>query len=246
MGNKLIDFPDLFLKRRFHGFDEDFDHLVTGDRWTIIDGDSGASVVDGDRVGGSILLTTGATDNNEAYLHTTNEIFLFADDKAIVVEGEHSYTESATDDANVMFGLMDAVAANALQDDGAGPKSSYSGALIFKVDGSTNWQAESSLGGTQVTTDLTAANLNNLSKVVQTAGAGVKQSFRIEIQPLDSTTADVKFFIGVLNTSSLVLVAKHLLTYTSATEMQVVFGVKAGSASSEVVTVDRAHAWQVR
>lgn len=244
MVHKLIDFPDLFLKRRFHGFDEGFDHLVTGDRWTTIVADGGTIAV-GDGVGGKAVMTTQAADNDELYLHTTNEIFLFAADKAIVVEGELSYTESNTDDANVMFGLMDGVAANALVDNGAGPKASYSGAVFYKVDGGVVWNTESSLGGSQVTTDLTAANKNNLSGVVQTPGGGIVQTLRIEVQPLTSTLADVNFFIGVLNTGSLVHVANHQLTYTSATEMQLVYGVKAGSASSEVVTVERAHAWQV-
>ncbi len=244
MGSKLLELTDALRNRRQFGIDSDFDHFVTGDQWTSIEGDSGATVAVGDTVGGIALLTTGGTDNNEVYLHGTNEIFLFANDKAILYETELSYTEANTDDANVIAGFMDGVAANALQDDGAGPKSSYSGAVFFKADGDTVWSVESSLAGSQVTTQLTAAN--SLDGVAKTPGGGIRQTLRIEVQPLTTTLADVKFFIGVLNTSDEVLVAKHSLTYTSATEMQPLAGAKAGDTNSEVISVDRMHMHQIR
>lgn len=246
MGKKLIELSEGLMNRRIFGYDDDFDHFVTGDRWTSIEGDSGSTVAVGDTVGGIALLTTGGTDNDEVYIHGTNEIFKFADDKNLIFETELSYTESATDDANVIAGFMDAVAADALQDDGAGPKTSYSGAVFFKADGDTVWSVESSLGSTQVTTQLTAANKNNLSGSAQVPGGGVKQVLTIEVQVIDSTLAKVRFFIGVLNSTKGTLVAEHDLTYTSATEMQPLVGAKAGSASSEVISVDRAHMWQVR
>lgn len=239
MGQNLVDLPnELLLGRRQHGFFEDFQHFVTGDRFTDTSADTGAAVAMTDAAGGVVTLTTGGTDNNECYLLTTKEVFLIADGKPIFFEARIKYTEANTDDANVALGLMNAVAADSILDDGAGPAASYSGAVLFKVDGGTVWNAESSLAGTQTTTALSAAN--SLDRLAKTPGGGSWQTIRIEIVPFSTTEADVNFFIDGVH------VAKHALTYTSATEMMAFVGVKAGGANSEVVSVDYVSAYQVR
>lgn len=239
MGQKLVSLPDEFyLGRRNFGFFDDFLEFVTGDLWTDTSPDTTATVAVSDAVGGVAVLTSDATDNNEAYLLTTKELFKFAQDKPLVFETRLQYAEANTDDANVCFGFMNAVGANSIVDDGAGPKSSYSGAVFFKVDGGTRWQCESSLSTTQTTTELTAAN--SLDKIAKTAGGASYQTFRIEVLPVSSTVAEVSFFIDGVH------VAKQNLTYTSATEMNAFVGVKAGGANSEVVSVDYVAAYQVR
>lgn len=230
--------PGVAELRLTHGFFDDFDELVTGDRWTTLVADAGSSVAVGDAVGGQVVLTTGATDNNEAAVKTTKELFLIAADKPITGAARVKYTEANTDDANVFVGFMDALAANAMVDDGAGPKTSFSGAGFFKVDGGTRWKVISSLGSTQTITDLTAAN--SLDKVAKTPGGGTWQTLQVDIRPIDSTRAEVDFYIDN------VLVAQHDLTYTSATEMMFGAYVKAGGANSEVLTVDWAAPFQTR
>ncbi len=230
--------PDVLAKRMTHGFFEDFDQFVTGDRFTDTSADTGAAVANVDAAGGTVTLTTGGTDNNECYLLSTKELFLFAADKPILFECRSKYTEANTDDANIFQGLMNAVAADSILDDGAGPKASFSGVGFYKVDGGTRWQCISSLGTTRTTTDLTAAL--SLDKLAKTAGGGSYQLFRIEVVPISSTVAEVCFYIDDA------LVAKHSLTYTSATEMNAAIGVKAGGANSEVVTVDYISCWQKR
>lgn len=220
------------------GFFDDLEDYVTGDRFTAIAADAGASVARTDAASGRVALTTGATDNNEAYLGTSQELFLFAANKPLAFEARVQYAEANTDDANVFIGLMDAVAANAIVDDGGGPKASFSGAGFYKVDGGTRWQVISSIATTRTTTDLTA--VNTLNKAAQTAGGNSFQVFRIEFQPTSSTVADVRFYIDG------VLVVVHQMTFTSATEMDAVIGVKAGSANSEVVTVDYIACYQTR
>ena len=154
MTTNLLCLPDSYYKAPLvHGFSDDFNELVTGDRWTSIAADTGASVAMTDAVGGRVALVTGATDNNEAYIHTTSELFLPAANKPILVRAQLQFAEANTDDANVIFGLINAAAANDLQDNGAGPRASYDGAVFYKVDGGTRWQVESSNAGTQVTTD---------------------------------------------------------------------------------------------
>ncbi len=236
---KLLSLPEeLILGRRNFGFFEDFHEFVSADLFTDTSADSGAAVAGIDGAGGQVTLTTGGTDNNECYLLTTRELFLFAADKPLVFESRLKFTEANTDDANVCVGLMNAVGADSILDNGAGPKASYSGAVFYKVDGGTRWQVQSSLATSKTTTDLSATN--SLTKTAQTPGGGVWQVFRIEVVTISSTEAEVSFYLDGL------LVAKHSLTYTSATEMQAFVGVKAGDTNSEVVTVDYIAAYQLR
>lgn len=239
MGQKLVSLPDEFyLGRRSFGFFDDFFEFVSGDLWTDTSPDTGATVAVSDAAGGVLVLTTGGTDNNEAYCLTTKELFKFAADKPLVFETRLQYAEANTDDANVCCGFMDAVGADSILDNGAGPKASYSGAVFFKVDGGTRWNVETSLGGTQTTTELTAAN--SLDKTAKTAGGASYQTLRIEVLPVSTTVAEVSFFVDGVH------VAKHNLTYTSGTEMNAFVGVKAGGSNSEVVNVDYNAAYQVR
>lgn len=236
---KLLTLPDVFtLGQRQFGFFEDFLEFVTGDLFTDTSADTGAAVANVDAAGGRVTLTTSNVDNNECYLHTTKELFLFAADKPIVFETRLQYAEANTDDANICFGLMNAVGANSILDNGGGPKADYSGAVFFKVDGGTRWNVETSLGTSQTTTDLSATN--SLDKLAKTAGGASFQTFRIEVLPISSTEAEVSFYIDG------VLVAKHSLTYTSATEMMAFVGNKAGDTNSEVLTVDYITAYQLR
>lgn len=238
MPNLLTLPPDFYAKKRNFGFFDDFEHFVTGDLFTDTSADTGAAVAMTDAVGGRVTLTTGATDNNECYLLTTKELFKFADGKPIKCGARIQYAEANTDDANLFVGLMDAIAADSLLDDGGGPKASYSGALFFKVDGGTRWNVETSLAGAQNTTELTA--VNSLDKVAKTAGGSSFQWLEIEVTPISSTQAEAAFYIDGT------LVYKQTFTYTSATEMMFGVGVKAGGANSEVVTVDAAYAYQLR
>lgn len=239
---KLLDLPEgssLLKGRRAFGFHEDFFEFVTGDLGTSLAADVGSSVAAGDAAGGVLVITTGATDNNEAAWKTTKELFKVADGKPLVAEARLQYAEAATNAANVLFGFMDAIGADAVLDNGAGPKASYSGAVFFKVDGGTRWNVEVSIAGTQSTVELTAAN--SLDKVAKTAGGASYVVLRIEIVPKSSTQADVLFFIDD------VLVYKFTdWTYTNATEMQAGVVAKAGGATSEVVNVDYVDGWQLR
>lgn len=226
------------LPQRAFGCDHDFLEFVSGDLFTDLSPDTGAGVAITDAAGGVVTLTTGGTDNNECYLHTTKELFKFASGKPLFFEARIQYAEANTDDANVIVGFLDAAGANALVDDGAGPKSSYSGALFFKVDGGTRWNVETSIGATQTTLELTATD--SIDRNAHTAGGSSFQVLRIEVTPRNATEAEASFFIDNIH------VAKIYFTFTGATEMNAVVGVKAGGANSEVVSVDYISAWQLR
>lgn len=239
---KLLDLPPTAdLGRLYFGFFDDFFHYVTADQWTSVLTDSGSAVA-GDAVGGRITLTCSdgtVADNDEAYIRTTAELFKFADDKPIVAEALVQFTEADTSAANILFGLMDGVAANALLDNGGGPKASYSGCVFFKEDGQTLWSCENSLAGAQQTTQLSAAN--SLDGNAKTAGGASFAKLRIECRPKSTTKADFLFFIDD------VLVAHHVdQTIASATEMHCVLGAKNGSAVNQTLVADYAFAYQKR
>jgi hypothetical protein len=232
----------LLLTRNQFSITDDFTRDVDSADWVTTLTDTGTASV-GDAAGGILALVPSdgtVADNDEAYVESANEVFKFAADKPLLFEAKVQFTEANTDDANVLVGLMDAVAANALVDDGAGPKSSYSGAVFFKVDGGTVWQAETSNSTTQTTTELTASNANNLAKKSITAGGAAYQTLRIEYMPYSATNAYVSFFVDG------VLCAQHDYIFTSATEMQLAFGVKNGGANNETLNVDYVSCTQSR
>jgi len=242
---KMLELPaGADLMRLYHGFSDDFNYFVTTDLWTSVLTDTGTATVSDGGVGGILAITPSdgtVADNDEAYVSQTTETFIVAADKPIIVEALIQFTEGATDDANIMFGLKDAWAANSLLDDGGGPAASYSGAVFFKVDGDTTWRVENSVAGTQKTTELDADG--SLDGVAKTAGtAALYQTLRIEIRPHSSTLADYLFFIDG------VLVAKHKdQVYTSFTAAEVGFGIKNGAITTvETLNVDYVFAYQKR
>lgn len=235
-----VRMPDYVGAHRLaHGYFDDLDEFVTGDKFTSLAADSGSSVAMTDAANGVVALTTGGTDNNEALLKGTSERFLMAANKPIVFEAYEKFTEANTDDANVFVGMSDAAGANLMVDNGAGPKTSFSGFGFFKVDGGTRWNVITSLGSTQTKTELTAAN--SLDKLAKTAGGGVWQALKIVFRPIDTTRAEIDFYIdGVL------VYQEANFTFTSATEIQEAAYIKAGGSNSEVLSVDWLSVWQTR
>lgn len=222
----------------FHGFIEDFANFTTGDLFTTVTVGSG-SVAVGDGVGGEITITTQALDNDEAYAKTTNEIFLIAAGKPLGFAALVKFAQADTNKANVAAGLMNAVAADAIVDDGAGLKVDFAGAAFFTVDGDTTWRVMYSDGTTQSIKELdTDGSINGVEYV---AAGTVYQELKILIEPQTATKVDVTFWIDG------VLVAKFKdKTYASATEMEAFAGVKAGGSSAEVVTCDLMRCHQKR
>lgn len=206
--------------------------------WSVIAPDNGQAIIT-DAAGGVLTVNPSdvtVADNDEVYLRTTYELFKFANDKPAFFETRLQYTEAATDDANVCVGFMSAVGPDSILDGGGGPKASYSGAVVFKVDGGTVWNCESSLAGTQTTT-----------ASVDTAGGSAYQTIGIQFQPISSTLGEVTFTLdgaAFLDVNRRPI--KHQITYTSATEMSAFVGVKNGGSSNETVLFDYIYASQVR
>lgn len=237
---KLVD-DNLFAHPlRQDDFVDEFNELDVVGKWTDTSGDTGAAptlAADGES---AVILTTGATDNNEAYL-STNRVWDVVADKPITIDMKMRYEEANTDDASIIMGLMSAAGANAIVD-GGGPAASYSGAVFFKSDGDTVWSVETSVGGAQTTTVTDEA-----------AGSTTYSIFRIEIRPLDATTAEVVFLIGQEGGNYFKQcrdangnLIKHTITYASFAAAPLLLGVKAGSANSETPRWDSVRVSQVK
>lgn len=223
---KLLDSVDFVDQDRTLAWEDNFLWYVLAHQWTPTLTDTGTVTALTTHGGGVAITPSDGTvaDNDEAYLAWSTKNIVPTNLKPIVFQAIIQYTEGNVDDANVVVGLMSTSAANALLDDGGGPPASYSGMVFFKTDGDTVWQVETSVGGTQTTTRLSA--VNSLDKVVKTAGGSAKQTLRIEFLPYTSTLADVLFYIDG------VLVAKQAWTYTSVVAMSPVFGLKNGAATT--------------
>ncbi|TXH54740.1 MAG: hypothetical protein E6Q97_10220 [Desulfurellales bacterium] len=212
----------------------DFFHYTSTEDFTSILTDSGTATVS-DGAGGLLDLVPSdgsVADNDEAYIKSTAEVFLFAQNKPISFAAKVGWTEANTDDANVIVGLMSGAAANALQDGGGGPAANFSGAVFFKVDGGTTWRAMVSLGATQAEV--------TLSNIPAAPGAGNSQKLEIIWFSTSSTSGTAYFYIDGI------LVGSQAFTYTGATEMNVIVGVKNGSANNESLEVDYVFCSQVR
>jgi len=210
---------------------------VPGFQVLVTDGGSIAITTDG--VKRICRITTGATDNDEAYLFSSGESFKFLANKPFVAECKLAITEADDDRAMVIFGLMsDVGAGDAMQDDEDGPKGTYSGAIIFKMGtdvGTRVWNVESSVGSTQV-----PATGNGTASTVVASTGGVFQTLRIEFLPTTTTGNQVNFFVDGVQIGS------NIQTLTSATEMHLVVGVKASSAAAEIVDCDYIGCSQMR
>ena len=192
---------------------DDFFATDNTNNYTLVtDAGGTAAVVDAED--GVLRITNNGTDNDESYLSTKAENWIF-NDRPIVFEAQ----VTATGDHNFILGLSDTVGANFLQDSEAGPAASYDGAVFF-VDGGANWKFETSNAGTQVTNTLTT----------YTSAASIRLGFIFD--PNDGTTGKITPFVnGVAGTT-------HDITLSGLEEMHVVFGAKNKTAAAAVLDVD--------
>jgi hypothetical protein len=182
-----------------------------------------------DAAGGVLSLPTDVNDNDEIYLSSIAENWLFAASKPLWFEARVALTEANTDDANIIVGLSDTVAANSLLDNGGGPMASYDGAVWFKVDGGTVWQFESSNAGTQVTTSSAGAFASN---------TWYRVGFIFD--PGAGTTGKITPYLnGVAGT-------EQNITLAGLEEMHILLGAKAGGGNAETLRVDYVKVLQVR
>lgn len=237
MGYKTSEHPEAdFDRQKFELYDE-FDSYTNADLWTALAADTNTTVAHEGPGRSRVKIFTGdAILNNEAAVATTNELFKYVAGKEIYGEGLIQYAESATNDANVAFGFVDALAANLITD--ALAITATDAALIFKTDGSTVWKFHTEING--VSTQSTSTT---------TAGGSAAQLLRIELIPVSATVYECRPYVDnmpLLDSNGVEIM--HRITLGTATDMD--FGVycKAGTGTSgqETVYVDYLYASQVR
>ena len=215
----------------YHAYFDDFnmfDPTATVGRYAIVE-DGTPVQAQIDAAGGVLSIATDVNDNDEAYVSSLAENWLFVTSKSLWFEARVALTEANTDDANIIVGLADTVGANSLLDNGAGPMASYDGAVWFKVDGGTVWQFESSNAGTQVTT--------------ASAGAFVTDTwYRVGFlfNPNDGTTGIVTPFLNSVRGTA------QNITLAGLEEMHILLGAKAGGGNAETLRVDYVKVIQAR
>lgn len=231
--------PSSMKDRDVCGHFDDFFWYISPHLWTSLAADAGSSIAQEDLIGGQIEIIPGTTNNNEAAVATTNKPFIFSAGHPMFFEAFVQYTEQNTSAMNCCVGFSSVMnTANMLLDDGAGPATNFSGAIIYKVDGGTVWKCMSSNGTTQTstTTAITAGTASAFTKM------------RIEIHDYTSTTCQVTYFVDdkQLRDSTYNLPIVHTVLYASAAQMQAGAYVKQGSTSADLLVVDYIAAYQAR
>lgn len=201
--------------------------------------DTGTAAV-GDAVNGVMVLTPSdgtVADNDEVYLASANEIFLFDDEKPMLAQCRLKFVETAAGVYNAFFGFVNAVAADTLVDNGGGMRASGSIAAIYKVDGGTVWRC-------------TTRNNGVVTDTVSTTAAGGTAYQRLEIEVVSFDTLNVKVLFrvdGVPLKDSQGREIVHTVAVASATEMQIAAGAKLGAiTNNDTLSLDYLGAWQAR
>src|SRR3990172_4162128 len=142
MTTKLLNREPALENIRQHGFFDDFFSYTDAQLWTLAAGTgtgTAAVIAPGDAVNGSggiLRITTGATDNDEEYLYTTNELWKVANDKPIMAIARLRLTQSGANRSAFVFGLVDAPADNLIVSDEGGLATGKHGALFYKPSAS--------------------------------------------------------------------------------------------------------------
>ena len=248
--------PPLMSGRRdLFYVESDFMDYVTGDQF-VGGGDTGTVTAVADAVHGQVLLATTALDNDETWLHTTQECFLFEDKKPIHGEALLYYTEVTADTCSLFVGFMNALATTPFQDDGVGPKADFSGFGIYRrgstagIAAGTLTAAEAAIWNSIVDNvgdaqriqqlDLTDVGPgNNLSGGKVDADEDTLYRFDMECRPVCLKSAlignfDFDFWVNDIHVSH----ENVDLTLAGFTEMEFGVAIHAGDGQILTATVD--------
>jgi hypothetical protein len=214
-----------------YGFFDDFQGFLTAtstDKYTVVTAVDG-TVLQNDSAPGGVAIKSAvasASGDEDCYLVREAETFCPAAGKPLSFGALVQATEDDTNQNNLFAGLTDGAAANLLVSAGAGPKTSGTTLAFYKVDGGLNWWIHASLGSTQTSVQLTAAN--SLDGVAKVGSGSAKQLLEIDFLPKNATQADVIYKID-----GVVVYKLTDWVFTSATDVQAVVGCKDGDAGDE-------------
>lgn len=222
----------------FHIFD-DFWWDQTDLSWVDTITDTGTAAV-GDATRGVMTLTPSdgtVADNDEVYLASANQLFLFASNRPLYCKARVQFTETASGVFNCFAGFMSGVAANALVDDGGGMRASGCYAVIYKVDGETVWRCGTRNGSAATSTTST-----------KSAGGASYQELEVIGQDADGVSMTFTFKVdGEYLKDASGLVIRHSVLIASASIMSLAAGAKLGAiTNNDVLNLDYLYGAQHR
>lgn len=238
MGMNKPDIHNSLELRRTSGIFDHFNSYTDTQLWTA--GGSGGTVANSDGDGGILTLTTGAAQDQDAIVRTTRKLYTFVSGKPMLFQIGLSYTEANTNQAGIFVGFASSFT-DILTDTTYALPASISACGIFKKPGDILWSAFTSVGTTQYTTQSKTSCIqaglpqelviqvmlagSNLEATFWAGGFGATASGRVPMLPNVTTMAAMQPI-------------KHVIAYSGAVAMYAGASVKAGSSSSEVVSVD--------
>jgi hypothetical protein len=240
--------------------ESDFDDWVTGDKFTGA-GDTGAVAVEADVVGGVVDMETTALDNDETWLHTTQEAFRLGlagstEFYPCGFDAIFQYSEVTADTCNLFVGFMNALATTPMQDDGAGVKADFCGFGFYRLDGGTVWNTivDNLTNFNQLTQALTLANTRNRFGAAIDAEELTAYHVHAECNPVALKSAtilnlDFDFWMRDMTNNvnfGCVVHENADMTIANFDNMEFGFAIHAGDAQILHCFVDYAAAWQRR
>ena len=235
MGSKITRTPLRYFSRDEFAVFDDFDTFVDGEKWTIFDTPTSASVTHEGSGRGRMKLFA-SVDNEDAAIATTHELFRFVANKAMVAEASIQFTQIQTSTEGIAFGFADAFGDGLHGDDAAGIVVNDSAALIYKLSGAAVWRFHTEVGGTVVdTVSVTATDSGN------------EQNLRIEITPRSSTVFNARPFVdGVQLRDSEGVPIRHDVTIPTSTDMDLGLYLIGGHVDDTTLYTDYLFGSQVR
>lgn len=160
-------------------------------------------------------------NNDETYTGSGDLTFNLVAGKKLFFEARVKLTEPTANEANIVVGLNATLAANLMQDNGAGPASSIDQILLYKLDGEAVWRMSTSDGTTQ-----------NLESNIGSFSSGSWQRVGFAAIPADGNNFTVYGFVDD------VLGGAVTLDITNVGDLRVVGGVKSGAAEAQTLNWD--------
>ena len=245
---KLLRYPDWMANMAFQTMVHDeFTEYVDTQRWTkAVNGTGAAAAIAAGGTGVVLQLSSGTVANGSAIVAFTNAAFKYLAGCVWSCEFYAQYAEANTNNAIIGLGMSSVVTSSLLADSTGVPASSFSGALLYKPQGTLNWSAISSVGTTQ---NITAGNQSTTGTTGGPFNNGYRL-FRIEARDVDGTNFEVTYFIDnapLLDTTSFHRPIKHTIALTSAAAMKPVIFLKGvNGTTAETLNVEAFWAMQRR
>jgi hypothetical protein len=174
----------------------------------------------------TLNVLTAAADNDYHLMSTVTKLYYPTSTRGCEVLARIKLAEANTDDSNWCLGLTDILTGGNMQADGAGPAATQDAAMFYKVDGTMSIKFETSNATAKTNTTVAAFT------------SDVWYQVRFNVNPLNSSAALVTPTVYNETTGVQTIGTEHRVLLASWGGMYLVFGVKAGAANAETLSID--------